>query len=97
MQEYLGYPEIQDEEGEFRRPIIEKLIKRPFRDAAFAKIVKDTYQQTCAVTGIKIVNGGGKAEVQAAHIMPISHDGPEFDTQWTGAFRDYPLDVLIGA
>ena len=76
-QENIGHLEVQDEEGEFQRPIIEKLIKRPFRDAAFSKLVKDTYQQTCAVTGIKIINGGGRAEVQAAHIMPISHNGPD--------------------
>ena len=77
VQENIGYPEIQDEVGEYQRPIIEKLIKRPFRDAAFAKQVKDTYRHTCAVTGIKIINGGGRAEVQAAHIMPISHNGPD--------------------
>ena len=76
-QENIGYPEIQDEVGEYQRPIIEKLIKRPFRDAAFAKQVKDTYRHTCAVTGIKIINGGGRAEVQAAHIMPIFHNGPD--------------------
>ena len=76
-QEKIEYTEIQDEVGEYQRPIIEKLIKRPFRDAAFAKLVKDTYRHTCAVTGIKIINGGGRAEVQAAHIMPISHNGPD--------------------
>ena len=76
-QENIGYPEIRDEVGEYQRPIIEKLIKRPFRDVAFAKQVKDTYRHTCAVTGIKIINGGGRAEVQAAHIVPVSHNGPD--------------------
>ncbi len=62
---------------EFKRPIIERVVKRPFRDAAFSKLVKDAYQQTCAMTGLKIVNGGGRTEAQAAHIMPVEKDGPD--------------------
>ena len=29
------------------------------------------------MTGLKIINGGGRAEVQAAHIRPIAHHGPD--------------------
>jgi putative restriction endonuclease len=29
------------------------------------------------MTGIKIINGGGRAEVQAAHIRPVSSRGPD--------------------
>lgn len=46
---------------------------RPFRDAAFALAVKEAYDKTCAVTG----NGGGRAEVQAAHIKPVASNGPD--------------------
>ena len=35
------------------------------------------YDDTCAVTGLKIVNGGGRAEVQAAHIKPVAVGGPD--------------------
>lgn len=29
------------------------------------------------MTGIKIINGGGRSEVQAAHIRPVEHRGPD--------------------
>jgi hypothetical protein len=29
------------------------------------------------VTGLRIINGGGRAEVQAAHIQPVADDGPD--------------------
>ncbi len=29
------------------------------------------------MTGLKIINGGGRAEVQAAHIQPVSKNGPD--------------------
>ena len=57
--------------------IIEQLISRPFRDKAFSSAVKDAYHDTCAVSGIKIINGGGRSEVQAAHIRPVELKGPD--------------------
>lgn len=62
---------------EIQRPIVEQVVRRPFREAAFAKLVKDVYQQTCAMTGIKIINGGGRSEVHAAHIKPVASNGPD--------------------
>jgi putative restriction endonuclease len=59
------------------RRIIEQLTSRPFRDRAFAAAVKDAYRDTCAMSGIKIINGGGRSEVQAAHIRPVEHRGPD--------------------
>lgn len=29
------------------------------------------------MTGLALVNGGGRPEVQAAHIMPVAHHGPD--------------------
>jgi putative restriction endonuclease len=69
--------EFDDESVAFRRPIVEQVVRRPFREAAFAARVKDAYENTCAMTGLKIINGGGRAEVQAAHIRPVAHDGPD--------------------
>ena len=60
----------------FERPIIERIFSRPFRDEAFRHAVQAVYNSTCAMTGIKIVNGGGHPEVQAAHIRPVSNRGP---------------------
>ncbi len=59
------------------RPFIQQVVKRRFRDAAFSKQVKQAYNDTCAVTGLKLINGGGKSEVQAAHIHPVKRDGPD--------------------
>ncbi|MBX6321001.1 MAG: HNH endonuclease [Rhodospirillaceae bacterium] len=61
----------------FDRPVIERLVARPFRDAAFAAAVKEAYEGTCAVTGIRLINGGGRTEVQAAHIRPVADRGPD--------------------
>ena len=68
---------FEDEPASFERPIIEQLMRRPFRDAAFALAVKRAYGDTCALTGLKIINGGGRAEAQAAHIRPVEHSGPD--------------------
>lgn len=61
----------------FDRRIVESVVARPFRDAAFAVAIKEAYRNTCAMSGLRIVNGGGRAEVQAAHIRPVSEDGPD--------------------
>ena len=29
------------------------------------------------MTGLKLINGGGRAEVNAAHIRPVENDGPD--------------------
>ncbi|MCX5570160.1 HNH endonuclease [Kaistia nematophila] len=77
--------EASEAEGRFNydlpetepRRIVEQLIARPFRDRAFVSAVKTAYDDRCAITGIKIINGGGRSEVQAAHIQPVAADGPD--------------------
>lgn len=61
----------------FERPIVERLVSRPLRDAAFAKGVQSAYRQTCAFTGLRIINGGGRAEAEAAHSRPVADNGPD--------------------
>lgn len=68
---------LVEEPATFERPIVERLVARPFRDEAFARQVKAEYDNTCAVTGLKLINGGGRAEVQAAHIRPVASSGPD--------------------
>jgi len=68
---------LADSPAEFERPIVERVMSRPVRDAAFARIIQAAYDATCAVTGIKLINGGGRAEVQAAHIKPVKDRGPD--------------------
>ena len=59
------------------RPIVEWVSRRPFRDRVFATGIKRAYDDTCAITGLRIINGGGRAEVQAAHIRPVADSGPD--------------------
>ena len=59
------------------RRIVQQLVSRPFRDRAFSAAVKNAYHDTCAMTGLKIINGGGRSEVQAAHIRPVERRGPD--------------------
>lgn len=68
---------LEEEAMPFERPIIEMVSKRPFREAAFAMSVKAAYGNTCAMTGLQIINGGGRAEVQAAHIRPVAAGGSD--------------------
>lgn len=62
---------------EQERQIKQILLNRKIRDAAFRRAVCDAYNDTCAVTGLRIVNGGGKSEVQAAHIWSVADGGPD--------------------
>jgi putative restriction endonuclease len=68
---------LAEEQATFDRPIIERVTNRPFRDAAFSSAIKVAYSNTCAFTGLKIINGGGRSEVQAAHIRPVADRGPD--------------------
>ena len=59
------------------RDMVPVLLNRRIRDAAFRHDVLAAYQDTCAVTSLRIVNGGGRAEAQAAHIVPVADGGPD--------------------
>lgn len=61
----------------FARPIVQQLLNRPFREAAFARQVKIAYGGRCALSGLALRNGGGRPEVEAAHIRPVHDDGPD--------------------
>lgn len=50
---------------------------RPAREASFAPMVKAAYGGRCAISGLDLRNGGGRAEVQAAHIRPVEAQGPD--------------------
>jgi putative restriction endonuclease len=59
------------------RRVAQLLMNRKVRDAAFRGHVLDAYDSRCAVTGLRMVNGGGKAEAQAAHIWSVAEGGPD--------------------
>jgi putative restriction endonuclease len=50
---------------------------RVVRDRVFRRLVLEAYDCRCAITGLKLINGGGRAEVQAAHIKPVEAHGPD--------------------
>jgi putative restriction endonuclease len=62
---------------EQQRRIEQILVNRKIRDANFRRQVCEAYDNTCAVTRLRIVNGGGKAEAQAAHIWSVQAGGPD--------------------
>jgi putative restriction endonuclease len=68
---------LMEAEADFERPVIERILSRPVRDAAFRHAIQTAYDSTCAMTGIKLINGGGRSEVQAAHIRPVAERGPD--------------------
>ena len=59
------------------RPIVERVSRRPLRDRVFATGIKRAYDNTCAMSGLRIINGGGRAEAQPAHIQPVKANGPD--------------------
>jgi putative restriction endonuclease len=59
------------------RERVNQLTNRAVRDRNFRKNVLRAYGERCAITGLRLINGGGRAEVEAAHIRPVEHDGPD--------------------
>jgi putative restriction endonuclease len=53
------------------------LTSRIVRDRVFRRIVLRAYDERCAVTGLRLINGSGRAEVVAAHIRPVEKNGPD--------------------
>jgi putative restriction endonuclease len=48
------------------------------RDASFRfRVVEQAYDGRCALTGVRMTNGNGRAEVDAAHIQPVAAGGPD--------------------
>jgi putative restriction endonuclease len=62
---------------EVERTIVQSLQSRPKRDYLFRRAVLAAYDSRCAVTGWKLINGGGRAEAEAAHIRPVEMGGPD--------------------
>ncbi len=53
------------------------LVSRKVRDAKFRRAVLHVYAGRCALTGMRLVNGGGRLETEAAHIMSVGDGGPD--------------------
>ncbi len=76
-QEQSAIPKFAEEHAEPGRQRRMQIMERPFRDAAFTRVIQEAYDNTCAMTGLKIINGGGRCEIEAAHIKPVAEYGPD--------------------
>jgi putative restriction endonuclease len=79
--ETLSIPQFDEIQAPFQheqpRGRLNYLTSRIVRDRAFRRVILDAYDRRCAVTGLKLINGGGRAEVDAAHIRPVEANGPD--------------------
>lgn len=70
---------VREEQEPWLGPIEREtmLASRKVRDRQFRKRVLDAYDRRCALTGMQLINGGGRAETQAAHVMSVEAGGPD--------------------
>ena len=72
---------FSEEESDFafdnERMRVDQTISSIPRDRVFRKIVLEAYDNRCALTGLRLINGGGRAEVEAAHIKAVKDNGPD--------------------
>ncbi|MEQ8322979.1 MAG: HNH endonuclease [Rhodospirillales bacterium] len=77
----LELPGLSEEQTPFifetDRQRVHQLTNRVVRDRVFRRIVLRAYDERCAISGLKFINGGGRAEVDAAHIRPVQKNGPD--------------------
>jgi len=62
-------PELTEDETQYVET------RRRARDRAFTELVRDAYENTCAVCGSQRESPDGNSEVEAAHIYPLSEGG----------------------
>lgn len=60
------------------RPVVEQIVTRKWRDRKFQNHVRIAYDRTCSFTGLRLINGKGRPEVEAAHIRPVEHGGNDW-------------------
>ena len=77
----FGPPDIEEEQSlvpyEGERDRIAYISSRIVRDRVFRSIVLRAYDSRCSITSLKLINGLGRAEVEAAHIKPVEANGPD--------------------
>lgn len=73
----LGPNSLSDEPYDLEQDRVPMLTKRTIRDRIFRTRVLQAYDRRCAFTGFQFINGGGRAEVEAAHIKSVQDKGPD--------------------
>ena len=59
------------------RQTIQALSSQKLRDRRFRKRIVNAYDGVCAFTGVQMQDHKGNYEVQAAHILSVSQNGPD--------------------
>jgi putative restriction endonuclease len=78
IDEVAGFAEAQHTYiSETERPRHPTIVNRTVRDRVFRGVILRAYGERCAITGLKLINGGGRAEVAAAHTRPVEANGPD--------------------
>jgi len=76
-----AFPGMQEQQSGFQyeqeRSRVAYLTSRIVRDRVFRHVVLRAYDARCAITSLKLINGHGRAEVEAAHIRPVEANGPD--------------------
>ncbi|XGI84762.1 HNH endonuclease (plasmid) [Halorutilales archaeon Cl-col2-1] len=95
-------PQLTEERDEYTQT------QRRARDSAFSELVKEAYNETCAVCGSNRESPDGNPEVEAAHIYPKRKNGSDviqngialcrlhhwaFDVGWFVITDDYEIVV----
>lgn len=62
----------------FHRPTVQLVSNRKWRDAKFRQNIRRAYDRTCALTGLRLINGRGRPEIEAAHIQPVEKGGNDW-------------------
>jgi len=75
----ISKSEVAEEQApyEFEQDRVQMLTRRTIRDRIFRTRVLKAYDRRCAFTGFQFINGGGRAEVEAAHIKSVEAKGPD--------------------
>lgn len=70
---------VAEQQSPFEGPVdrTTMLVSRKVRNCQFRERVLNVYGSRCALTGMNLINGGGRAETQAAHIKSVEAGGPD--------------------
>ena len=73
-----GLTDIGELAGIQQREFRDVVHNKAVRDASFRyRVVEHAYDGKCAFTGVRMTNGNGRAEADAAHIQAVSDGGPD--------------------
>jgi putative restriction endonuclease len=66
-----------ESQADYFAPRQKAATSRVVRDAAFARIIGNAYDRTCAMTGLRLCTEKGRVEIEAAHIRSVEENGPD--------------------